>query len=308
MNEQIPRNALTTLRAGASPLLPIYPQTFEDVARLARMACIAGMVKPLKIGYGDTAQMEDSNSVEARATMLILQGMEVGLPPMQSIQLIAMINGRMVIHSEGVPAILQSKGFKIDQKFVGVEFEDNYKAVCTLTRPNGEYIVSEFSVKDAKVADLWDPAPTKTSYGKTKPNDSAWHCYPKRMLWARALGFAAKDKGSDALKGLMIREEMEDMLRSSNAIDVTPPAPAIATEPPDPDKQPDTTASDVSDIPTEQSDEIADARGLLDKLQYDLDTCSNDAEKMEVWEGMSELIGRLSETDQHEAETIFERT
>ena len=222
MNDQTPSKALATMRAGAAALLPIYPTTFEEVARLARMICIAGMIKPQKIGYGDNATIEDSNSTEARATMVILQGMELGLPPMQSVQLIAMINGRMTVHSDGVPGILLSKGFKIEQSWAGEEMTDTWRAVCKLTRPDGDFVVSEFSVKDAKQADLWDQSPTKTSYGKTKPNDSAWFRYPKRMLWARALGFAAKDKAADAMRGLMVREEVEDMIRSGQIVDITP--------------------------------------------------------------------------------------
>ena len=68
---------------------------------------------------------------------------------------------------------------------------------------------------DAKQAGLWDQNPTVTKYGKTKANDSPWYRYPKRMLKARALGFAWEDGGADALKGMMYREEAEDMGRTA---------------------------------------------------------------------------------------------
>ena len=218
-----PSRAMSTLRAGGAALLPIYPETFEDVVRLARMAIISGMIKPLEKGFGQNKEIERPEATEARATMIILEGMEIGLPPMQATQLIAMINGRMTVHSEGVPGILLSKGFKLKQQYVGTPFEDDYAAVCTLTRPDGESIVSSFSVRDAKDADLWEDSPTVQKFnGGTKPNDSPWFRYRKRMLWARALGYAAKDFAADAMRGLMVREEMEDFIRSRDVVDLTP--------------------------------------------------------------------------------------
>tara|TARA_R110000868_G_scaffold109725_2_gene297994 strand:+ start:2688 stop:3635 length:948 start_codon:yes stop_codon:yes gene_type:complete len=312
MNEQTPSRALSTMRAGASALLPIYPTTFEEVARLARMICIAGMIKPLKIGFGDNATMEDSNATEARATMIIMQGMELGLPPMQSAQLIAMINGRMTVHSEGVPGILLSKGFKIEQSWSGKELADEWKAICKLTRPDGEFVISEFSVKDAKQADLWDQSPTKTSYGKTKPNDSAWFRYPKRMLWARALGFAAKDKAADAMRGLMVREEVEDMLRSGQVVDITP-MPSIAT-----------TASqgaapeipDVPDIPSPATQEAApmdddtlsedQQAALIEKIRDDLSLCKTHEERSEVAESYFDILDRLNDALRRKAESLLQ--
>jgi len=210
--------AVTPIRSGAAPLLPIYPSSLEDVVRLARMAIIGGMIKPITKGYGDKAETEDGNALEARATMLIMQGMELGIPPMMAIQLLAMINGRITAHSEAVPGILLSKGFKIKQTYSGTPMTDEWTATCQLTRPDGEVFTSSFSVSDAKQAKLWDEKVKVTKRGKNNStyeadNDSAWHKYPKRMLWARALGFAAKDGGADAMKGLIIREEMEDMIR-----------------------------------------------------------------------------------------------
>lgn len=302
---------VSSLRAGASALLPIYPETFEDVVRLARMACIAGMIKPMRIGYGDDARTEDSGTVEARATMIILEGMEVGLPPMQAIQLIAMINGRMTVHSEGVPAVLLSKGFKIKQEFSGIEFQDDFTAVCTLTRPDGDSIRSAFSVKDAKDAGLWDASATVTKYGKTKPNDSAWHLYPKRMLWARALGFAAKDKGADALRGLMVREEMDDMIRSQKAFDITPEAPRLATAGLDaiPEIQDSAPPHADTEAPSDSGPPPHDgefANRVLSELAGRLAKAKSDAARIEVWEGMSELVGSLPDGDQRRAEAVFE--
>lgn len=232
-------NQLSTLRAGATALLPIYPQTLEDVIRLARMARLSGMLKPLKTWGNGKDVFETEDETDARGTMLLMQGMEVGLPPMQAIQLIAMINGRMVVHSDGVPAILLSRGFKIEQAFEGKEFDDNFTAVCTLTRPDGAKHTSRFSVADAKKAGLWSPHPRVTRGGKNREayevqNDSPWHKYPRRMLWARALGFASRDHAADAMRGLMVAEEAEDIQRASAAVDITPTASVTEDDFPDP--------------------------------------------------------------------------
>lgn len=216
---------ITTLRAGGT-LSPIMPQSIEEVYRLATMALKSGMLKPVKVGYGANAVEESPEATLARGTMIIMQGMEIGVPPMQSIQLLAMINGRITAHSEAVPGILWAKGFKLREWFTGTEMADDWTAHCEITRPTGEKIEGSFSVAKAKRAGLWDRNPTKELFGKTKPNDSAWFRYPDRMLKARALGFAGKDGGADALKGIQVREEAEDMDREMR--DVTPEAPEIA--------------------------------------------------------------------------------
>jgi len=253
---------ITTLRAGGA-LSPIMPQTIEDVYRLATMAFKSGMLKPLKTGYGQAAVEEPAESTLARGTMIMMQGMEIGVPPMQSIQLLAMINGRITAHSEAVPGILWAKGFKLREWFTGTEMADDWTAHCELTRPTGEKIERTFSVLDATMAGLWDRSPTKESYGKTKPNDSAWFRYPQRMLKARALGFAGKDGGADALKGIQIREEAEDMDREMR--DVTPPVQSLAPPIPSiPDIGPPPVAEHESqDAPTNMAGYLADLEDAL---------------------------------------------
>lgn len=322
MNKQVavaerPKAALSSMMAGGSALLPIYPKTFDEVVRLARMSIISGMIKPLEFGYGDQKRTEEPQATEARGTMIIMQGMEVGLPPMQAIQLIAMINGRMVIHSEGVPGLLLSKGFKIKPDFVGQQYDDAFKAVCTLTRPDGQVFVGAFSVADAKEADLWETSPTITKFGKTKPNDSPWFRYRKRMLWARALGFAAKDGGADAMRGLMVREEVEDMIRKGEVIDITPTAPPSLRRPehhvddggvPDiPDKSPTDDASDITD-PVVEHEPLAEGQQelFLEQLKEDVLLCMDDGERATLAEDNAGMLERLSDANRRRAEAILD--
>jgi hypothetical protein len=308
--------AIAQLRAGTSPLLPIYPSSFEDVVRFARIGIMAGMVKPQKRGWGDDAQEEDASAVEARATMIILQGMELGIPPMQALQLLAMINGRIVAHSEAVPGQLLSKGFKIAKKWRGTEYGDDWGVTCILTRPTGEVFEGDFSVAKARKAGLWSPDPKVKKRGKNNSfyeadNDSAWHRYPDRMLWARALGFAAKDGAADVLRGLAIREEVEDMIRSDAARDITPTRQISALE--IPDDIPDSTSSktagntkpDLAIEPDNEPDELADPAGLLAKLADDIALCSSIEELSEIEDQYADLIPRLPKSDQAKAKKLI---
>lgn len=319
MNKQSSPKSLATMKAGATALLPIYPETFDDVVRFARMAIFAGMVKPLKTGWGDREVVEDERATEARATMVVLQGMELGLPPMASVQLIAMINGRMTVHSEGVPGILLARGFKIKQEFVGTQYEDDFAAVCTLTRPDGEVNVTRFSVSDAKDAGLWQTSPTVKKKGRDKstydaPNDSPWFKYRKRMLWARALGFNSKDFASDAMKGLAVAEEVEDMLRSRNAVDITPDVPMIENDVPEIPEIPD----DVPELPLDdETSGLADPAGddmlspdqeeaALANMQDELAAAKSPGIRMEIVDMYESVIERMSKVGKDRADAIIE--
>jgi hypothetical protein len=243
--------AVQTMRVGGM-LAPIHPQSIEEVHRLAKMGVMSGLLKPLKTGYGDKAQIEDTEATLARGCMLIMQGMEIGVPAMQSLQLLALIGNRIVAHSEAVPGIMLAHGFKIKRSMSGTRMTDDWTAHCEITRPDGSVHTGSFSVLQAKQARLWDQKPTKEAYGKVKPNDSAWFCYPERMLAARALGFASKDGAADVLKGIAMQEEVEDMMHVQSMRDVTPVASIAPPDIPDDDVvQPD-APSDVPDIPGDE--------------------------------------------------------
>lgn len=213
-------------KAGA-PLSAIVPSSFEDVQRMARMAITAGLFK------GD--RKDTADSLLGKATMALMQGLEVGLPPMQAIQQIAVINGRCVIWGDAVPALLWSHGFKLK------EWMDGRVAYCAVTRPNGEIITRLFSETDARKARLWDERPTvtKTWDGKAeqKPNDSPWFRFPDRMLQMRARGFAVRDGAPDVLRGIYMREEIDEQ----EPRDITPlptnlDLPDIPDDPPEADQ------------------------------------------------------------------------
>lgn len=121
-------------------------------------------------------------------------GAEVGLKPMQSIQNISVINGRPALWGDGMLAIVISHSLceYVREKLV------NDTAYCTVKRRgDAEEYTYEFSKEDAKVAGLLSKG-------------GVWSQYPERMLQMRARGFALRDKFADVLKGIAMREEVED--------------------------------------------------------------------------------------------------
>ena len=141
-------------------------------------------------------------------------GMELGIPPMASLQNIAVVNGRPTLWGDAQLGVcratgeLESFGEWYENKTGQLarnpsEFTDDVCAVCLVKRRGYEAQEVSFSVADAKRAGLW---------GKAGP----WTQYPARMLRYRARGFALRDNFGDALRGLMSAEEAGDI------IDVTP--------------------------------------------------------------------------------------
>lgn len=137
----------------------------------------------------------------------VQMGSEIGLKPMQSLQNIAVINGKPCVYGDALIALVQSHPQFEDIKEY---FDEKLKAaVCILKRLNQSEHVVSYSIEDAQKANLW---------GKVGP----WQQYPKRMLQMRARGFALRDKFADALGGLISAEEARDY-----PIDVTPKSEII---------------------------------------------------------------------------------
>ena len=138
-------------------------------------------------------------------------GAELGLAPMQSLQSVAVINGRATVWGDALLAVVvasplyenHDEYFEVDGKRVGGLTVDDLKkdtttAVCVFTRHNKpDPVVARFSVGQAKKAGL---------LGKEGP----WQTYPDRMLKMRARGFAARDAFADLLRGIKSAEEVYD--------------------------------------------------------------------------------------------------
>jgi molecular chaperone DnaK (HSP70) len=130
----------------------------------------------------------------------IQMGLEVGLKPMQALQNIAVINNRPCLWGDSALAIIQTSGQleDIEEKLEG-DLEKDAIATCRVKRKGMKSpIIRTFSIAEARKARL---------LGKSGP----WQDYRGRMLQMRARGFALRDGFADVLKGLNIREEVEDI-------------------------------------------------------------------------------------------------
>jgi len=126
-------------------------------------------------------------------------GAELGLSLMQAIQNIAVINGKPSLYGDAALAVVQGHPHYVNHRewYEGSIKDGTRIAYCAITRHGSTEHIVGFSKDDAKKASLW---------GKSGP----WSAYPDRMLQMRARGFAIRDKFSDALRGIITREEAED--------------------------------------------------------------------------------------------------
>jgi hypothetical protein len=161
-------------------------QSFDDAFRFAKM-----------VAASEFAPKDFRGKAES-CLLAIQHGSEVGLSPMQSLQSIAVINGRPTIWGDAALALVQSSPVCEYVKEYVEGQGDNLTAVCEAKRRGYPApTVSRFSMADAKRAGL---------AGKSGP----WSQYPERMLQLRARGFALRNAFADALRGLITAEEAQD--------------------------------------------------------------------------------------------------
>lgn len=159
----------------------LAPRNFEEAWRLAEILADSELVP------------KDYRGKPGNCLVAIQWGNEVGLGPLQSLQNIAVINGRPSMWGDALLALVRSSPLC---EFV-VETDDGTTAICRVKRRGEPEQARTFGVEDAKTAGL---------HGKAGP----WQQYPKRMRQMRARAFALRDVFTDVLKGIPMAEEMLD--------------------------------------------------------------------------------------------------
>jgi hypothetical protein len=141
---------------------------------------------------------KDFKGKPANVLIAMQMGAEVGLAPMQSLQNIAVINGRPCLWGDAALGVVQVHPDYEWHKEGWDGTGEVRSAVFQIKRKGQEAHTARFSVADAKKAGLWGKSGT-------------WQTYPDRMLQMRARGFGLRDKFADALRGLGIAEEVMDI-------------------------------------------------------------------------------------------------
>ena len=176
----------------------LTPTTLHEALQLAEIMAKSDLVP------------KDFQGKPGNVLLAVQMGLELGLSPMQALRTIAVINGRATMWGDGLLAIVQSSA---NYEWHDESESSDVAGVCIIKRKGHEAYRVEFTVEDAKRAEL---------LGKAGP----WTQYQPRMLQLRARGFAIRDKFADALYGLIQAEEALDI------VDITPPGQP-ETQPPE---------------------------------------------------------------------------
>jgi len=215
----------------------IVPKTFEDMFRVSNLICKSGFAPK----GCDTPE---------KVWVAIEMGAEAGLAVMQSVQNIAVINGKPSIYGDAAIGLVRASGLVAEHSekpitdktgnVVGYEVRSK--------RTDGTSIEHRFTVEDAKRAGLLSKA-------------GPWKDYPSRMLQMRARSWVIRDLYADVLKGLRIAEEVRDYVEAESVETVKADAPVeslkarLAAVQPEPGEQ----DSVVGEVPFGGDSEVIDA-------------------------------------------------
>jgi hypothetical protein len=179
------KRAMMAVALGANGML--QPANLTEAIEVAKIIAHSGLVPKHYEGN------------PGAVLVAIQHGAEIGLPPMASLQSIAVINGRPSLWGDAALALVTAH-----RECEGVAEDDLTDiakagaATCVVKRRGRPPVKVTFTVDMAKKAGLW---------GKQGP----WSQYPERMLKMRARGFALRDSFPDVLRGVGVAEEVRDI-------------------------------------------------------------------------------------------------
>lgn len=257
-------NELVTVERGAHPGA-IIPRSIDEMWRVAKMVCMGGIAPASLV---EKKQPEEAISAVCAA---IMSGAELGLPPMVALRSFTVINGKPALYGDGLINVVRRSG---RAEYIRTGYDRTTKTGwCEARRRDtGEGKREEFSVADALHAGLFEDKPTVRRKSKDggfyeKANDAPWYRYPQRMTVWRAAGYCLRDLFADVLGGMPTTDELEEVFdRTSEALDISPPAKKIAPPPPPP-----VAAQVIEDKTTLEdepmSDALAEAIDTLDAIE-----------------------------------------
>lgn len=167
------------------------PQSLDEAMRFAEMLAASKLVPS---AYKDKP---------ADVLVACQWGAEIGLPPLQALQSIAVINNVPSVWGDAVVGLVRGSGVC---EYINQDWDEETKtATCTVKRKGEPEQVRTFSREDANMAGHMN----KDTYKKNL----------RRMLSIRARTFALRDVFADVLRGLKVAEEVMDYPEEK---DITP--------------------------------------------------------------------------------------
>lgn len=266
MNAQanLPAERKPQIVAGA-PVAALVPQTLEEAFRLAGALAASGLAPA-------------SMSRPEQIMVAIMAGAELGLAPFQSVQSFAVINGRPTLWGDSLMAVVRARGVKVKEWIDGDG--DGLTAHCLVTRPDtGEEIAREFTVAEAKHAKLWGKVGAN---GKPTP----WVTHPRRMLQMRARAFALRDGCADMLRGVQVREEVEDY---QHVRDVTPKGAGLRERLAGPSGEGFTAAQAETDEPVDFVEHAAEVKAVVEEIEAEQAEAAREPDQEEAPDEQTDL-------------------
>lgn len=186
---------VTELKPAPTNSFSLTPTTLDEAMKFSQMICVSSFCP------------NDFKGKAGDVLVAVQMGGEIGLPAMQALQNIAVINGRPCVWGDALPALAKAHPL---YESMDETFDNNtMTATCTIKRRGEKAQTVIFSREDAATAKLW---------GKAGP----WTNYPKRMLAMRARAWAIRNVFPDALKGINVAEEVQDFhMKDMGNVNVT---------------------------------------------------------------------------------------
>ncbi len=179
----IPTNQPNTIQAIKSPAVPEM-DTIDRISKMAQLAAMSGFVNSTR---------SDKDGRMADAFFVMMQGIEIGIPPMTALRTIHVIKGKPSVSGQALLSLMRRAGVEV---IIPDPSTITDKATVKLRRPGEQtWHEASFTQQEANVAKLTD--------------NPVWKSFPKDMMTWRAVSRANRLFTSDITGGLYTIEEFQ---------------------------------------------------------------------------------------------------
>ncbi len=127
-----------------------------------------------------------------QAIAILMKGAELGVPPMEALSSLYVVNGRVVCMGQLLMSLMQRAGFEFKQHKI-----TDKGATVTGRSPGGQWVSAEFTRKDADDAGLLNDT-----------SKQPWQKYTKDMMFWRAVSRFSKQYAPAITSGVVLAEEV----------------------------------------------------------------------------------------------------